>query len=375
MNLLPLLSSVSERQCHGRIIGAEREYEIHRNGARIDARQLWSTLEGLGAALDPGDRNARRGPSGGVLTTDGWEAEVVTPPVSLAPGFTHRVLEHASAGARHLQESLPRENELHGYSTHISVEVDDRHAAAIAKLIARRLSLPLMLALDRRGSPGLLVRPRHNRLEIGGEFVAGRQLRAAVSLAVAVVLLAERAVDDRSVRRRLRDLPTARVVPATERFGWFVDRRAFGPDLYAEGRKAILHRRARAILAGDALSALWDVARPHGAMVLAADELDLVDCVVAGTEPIPLDAPIDDDGPVDPVRTDRWYGRRDLDQVCVSVAAATWLQALLEVRSDERVRWLIVPGRALDAVLDGLDRGELAAEIASLVCRSVPTPT
>ena len=367
---LPLLRAIAHSQLSHRVFGVEREYQVHREGAPVDARALWPTLQGLGTRLDPGDARARRGAWGGILTADGWEAEVATPPLSLTSSSTHEVLGYAAAGERHLRRCLPADHLLRGYSTHISVEVDDRLVTDVARLIADRMAVALMLALDRPTSPGLLVRPRYQRLEIGGEFAAGTQLRAAVSLAVAVTLLAERAVRDRSVRHRLPPRLSARAIPARERFGWYVDRHAYGPDLYAEGRRAVLHRRRSSIVAGDLLEATWSEARPYGQTVLTTEEIELVDRFVDGSNPMPLDDPIDDDGAAHPVRSDRSYAPRSLDGICVTISAATWWRAILEVRSTERVRWLTVPGRALDAILDRLDCGELWAEFELLVSGS-----
>jgi hypothetical protein len=113
---------------------------------------------------------------------------------------------------------------------------------------------------------------------------------------------------------------------------------------------------------------LWARARPFGEVVLAEDELQLVDHVVSGRRPLPLEAPSADDGLVRYVPFDRNYDRRIRSGgIVVTVTAATWLRAALEVHTDESTRWISVPGRDLDAVLDALDAGSLDAELASLV--------
>ena len=364
---LPTLEAVVASTA-GRVIGLEREYGVVAAGHRVDARGLWPTLRDLGAALDPGDGRARRGPWGGVVTADGWEAEVAIPPVLAAAGCTRQALALAATGEAHLRATLPVDHALAGFSTHISVEVDDRRAPAVAATIARRFSAVLMLVLDRRASPGLLVRPRHGRLEIGGEFAAGDQLRAAIALALSVVLLAERLVVDRSARRRAGRAPDVRVEPARERYGWYVDRTAFGGDLYVASRAAMIRRGRSAIPAGELLAETWAAARPLGESVLAPEELTLVDDVVDGRVPLPLERPIDDDGPVHHVTPDRHYGvRRRPGALSVDVTAATWLLAALSIRRAESRRWLSIPGRALDAVLDAIDAGTLDAELAAVM--------
>jgi hypothetical protein len=353
---------------HGRVIGIEREYELLKDGGPVDARLLWPTLRDVGVALDPGDSRSRRGPWGGVLTADGREAEVATPPVALRPGATHRALALAAAGESHLRQVLPSSVVQRGYSTHINVEVDDRRAVKIARLIARRLAVPMMLMLDRRYSPGLLIRPRYRRLEIGGEFAAGSQLRAATAFAVSVVLLAEHAVSDRGLRKQLDRYPTGRIESARERFGYYVDRTAFGGDLYAAGRDADFTHGSTRFTAGDWLTDLWERARPFGESALGADELHLVDHVVSGRRPLPLENPTDTDGFVRYIPCDRNYDRRiRAGGIVVTVTAATWLRAALEVHSEDSTRWVSVPGRDLDAVLDALDAGSLDDELVGLV--------
>lgn len=351
-----------------RVVGVEREYAVERDGAPVDARSLLPTVAGLGRALDPGDARARRGPWGGAVTADGRHAEVATPPVTLGPGCTHHALALAAGGAAHLSVRLPVGYTLVGYSTHVSVEVPDRHVVAVARLVARRLALPLMLLLDRADSPGLLVRPRPGRLEIGGEFAAGEQLRAAMAMAIGITLLAERRCHLAGRLMPLAGTPRARTERAVERFGWYVDRKAFGHDLYRDGRATVIGRTT----AGDALARTWGAARPFAADVLAADEVALVDDAVAGRAPLPLEHPTADDGAPAPVRTDRDYGPRQHGDLRVRVAAATWWKALLEVDDGGGRRWVTIPGRALDDVLDALDDGALDTDLRLLVASGGP---
>lgn len=361
------LADIAERATLQRVIGVEREYSLFTGTTTVDAGAIWRGLPDLGVALDPGDPHARRGSWGGVLTVDGAEAEVATAPVVLEPGCTHRVLALAAAGARRLGDRLPDRVRMLGYSTHINVEVTDRRVLAVARLIARRLALPLMLAMDRVTSPGVLVRPRPGRLEIGGEFLAGEQLRAAVALTIGVVLLAERAIGVRGLVYRLPPVPPADVRRAVERFGFYLDRRAFGPDLYAAGRTTALPGRRGGETANQTLSAVWAAARPLAAAVLADDELHLVDELAAGAIRLPMERPESDDGPIVPCRDDHHYLPRSRPAGTVAVVSATWWKALLELSDTRRRCWLTVPGRALDQVLDDVDSGRLDAELAELI--------
>ncbi|WP_188943815.1 hypothetical protein [Nakamurella endophytica] len=284
----------------------------------------------------------------------------------LEPGCTDTVLAHAAAAERHLAAQLGG-HRLVGYSTHISVEVRDHAVVPVARLVARRMAIPLMLVLDRAGSPGVLVRPRPGRLEIGGEFAAGDQLRAAVALTVATVLLAERRIGIRRIAAP--GAPRVRPARATERFGWYVDRTAFGPDLYVAGRATRIGRAQ----AQDVLARHWSRCRPVARTVLSDTEVGLVDHVVAGLRPLPMEAPLDDDGPVAAVPDHRHYGERVRGVVTVRVVAASWWKALLQLDGGHgSQRWVTLPGRTLDPVLDALDAGLLDDELALLCRQSVP---
>lgn len=356
------LRAIVAEACRGRVIGVEREYGLRdARGDAVDARRVWDRLPDPGVWLDPGDPRARRGGWGGVITADGPHAELATPPVALAPGCTHQVLALAAAGERHLVGQVSG-LELVGYSTHINVEVADRRVARIARLLARRLALPIMLALDRPGSPGLLVRPRRDRLEIGGEFAAGDQLRIAVAMTVGMVTLAERSL---LLRRRIPHGPEILPERAVERYGWYVDRRAFGPDLYLDGRDT----RLGAETAGQAMGRLWAVARRMVRDQLSQNEIGLVDAAVSGARPLPLEDPVDDDGPVTPVRLDRSYAPRRRRGLEVTVHRATWWKAVLGIRRGDTERWLTLPGRALDAVLDAVDADLLDEDLVAIVRR------
>src|SRR5205085_12001219 len=120
-----------------------------------------------GAGLDPGDPNAHHLPCGVMITADGAEAEVATPPVALETGCTADASSWAELGEDVLVASLPPGTGIEGYSPHVNVAVAG-DVVEVAARFARHFALGMMLLLDRRDSPGLLVRPRPARLELGG---------------------------------------------------------------------------------------------------------------------------------------------------------------------------------------------------------------
>ena len=84
------------------------------------------------------------------------------------------------------------------------------------------------------------------------------------------------------------------MVPDPERFGWYVDRRAFGSDLYTDGRDARVTWGHRAVRAQDVLEAAWSETRALVAGDAEPAELAAVDAAVSGDAPLPLE---DDDPP------------------------------------------------------------------------------
>lgn len=346
-----------------RLTGVEHEYTVRsQEGTTVDFRRVIGTLDLDGRPLDPGDVNAVRGRWGGVITADGREAEVATPPVPHRPGFSDELAGWAAAGRSRLAVAAP-DLLLHGYSTHLSVEVADEHAVRTARSFVARFALPQMLLLDRATSPGLLVRPRRRRLELAGEYADGDTLRAAAVFAAA----ATTALSERRHHRRLPPKVGAAVEPARGRYGTYVDRRAFGDgggrvDLYTHGRGTPV---GRGLTAQDVLHRAWDAVRPVAEATSAADEVTLVDGVVEGRTPLPSEA--DDVGPfsvshrppVDPPTGRVVDVRHRPGDLVVRAVVATWDGTALEVRRGESSFVVTVPLDALDGFLTALDHGRI----------------
>lgn len=265
--------------------GVEHEYRVLTARGPVDARTIIDDLD-LGPRVDPTDPHAHRGPWGGVVTADGAEAEVATPPVLVAPSAVATVAALARRGRAVLDDALGDDRWLEGYSTHLNVSVPRRGDRRAAMRFARSFAAPLMLLLDLPTSPGLLVRPRPGRLELGGEYAESTDLEVALTFTIGAVLASRSA---RRVRGLALDID---LEPARERYGWYVDRRAFGADLYTLGRSTPLRfsGSGTTILAGQHLEATWVVVRAQLVGLLGADELAMVDAVVGSTEPLPRPA-------------------------------------------------------------------------------------
>jgi hypothetical protein len=271
----------------GTLVGIENEFSIFDGDERADFRRLIHGLPIDGVRADPSDPNAYRCAWGGVITCDGREAEIAIPPVDVGPGFTNRVLEHSERGETTLRALLP-DLRLEGYSTHVSVSLTARDDRRLARRYAQTFAPALMLLMDRISSPGLLVRPRPGRLELCGEYVDGVAGRGVVAFAVGSVRALVRA--DRRALAGLR--VRVRLEPAVERYGLYVDRRAFGPDLYESGRSSMLVqarvRRPRA--AQDQLADAWAIARATLTEDADASDLEATDAMVRGDIPLSCEA-------------------------------------------------------------------------------------
>jgi hypothetical protein len=364
-------------------VGVEQEWRVTVGDAPVDFRTLVRGVTHDLPRRDPGDPNAVRLPSGVGLTADGWEAELVTPPIGLGSTAPARIVRFLGEGRAELSERLWQQGhtaELTGFSTHLNVTCDDRHVVAAARLLAHRCSPAVALLLESADSVGLLVRPRRGRLEIGSDHLAGPQLEVAIAGVSAIALLCA-ASTGRGRRREpgsALDLPELdlEITMARERFGHYVDRRASGEDLYALGRSTVLRTAAgSSVSAGDHLKAVWQLARPH------AERRGLdptpVDAAVDGQTPLPCEATPDAAGaeadpPPPPLPPP---DLPDLDDRTrpfgtVQVAWATWnVTAWRCTGPSGQECFVVVPRADHVGFLSVLDAGELDRPLARRLAR------
>ncbi|HUH08437.1 MAG TPA: hypothetical protein VML96_11630 [Egibacteraceae bacterium] len=361
------LSAATPRGPTSTWIGIEHEFLVlDATGARVDFRRVIHGLRLGRPDLMPLDRNAYPVASGSVVTADNKEAEIAIPPTAVASGFARRLdgwaaFERAGLARRTAPMTLK------GDSTHLNVTLPpgvdpDR----VADLFATRFALGLMLLMDQQHSPGLLVRPRPYRLELGGEYAVGRTLRSAVAYAVGGALACIEAAASGS---------TAALPPALDvklergvlRYGWYVARTAFGGDLYSTGRStAVARASGESWQAGEALAAAWSVARHH--LGAHAGPADVAECdkIVAGSLPLPIEAHEEIDLRVSrPRRPRSEFGsalkarRRpmfELAPVMLTWQAAVFLVVDVNTR---RLAYVAVPGYGLNHFLRSLDGGSL----------------
>jgi len=365
-DLIEALGPVAGDPGPGGLIGVEHEYRLSGTGGRVDFRELIHDLPVVGLRLDPGDANAYRCQSGMVVTCDDEEAEVVSPPVVLRPGFSSRVAGWAERGRDHLAGLVPDGTDIAGYSTHLSAAMPDPLTSRVADLHARTFAPALMLMLDRADSHGVFVRPRPYRLELCGEYAAGVRLAGVAAFFVGSAKACAAALgDDPEAFGALPPSLAVDAQPATGRPGTYVGRRrAFGFDLYKEGRRARLPLAAGGtVTAQEHIERAWEAARLALGADAAKTDLDPAARIVAGSTALG----IEQDGPDEvcppmSVASSPFGGLlrpRRRPGFGVSPHIATWGFTVFRLDGRCRTAWACVPRSHLDRFLDRLDAGRL----------------
>ncbi len=345
----------------GMVLGVEHEYFVGRGDDAVDFRFVVHGLDLGRRWLDPGDTDAYRLPTGVMVTADGPEAEIALPPLYCTPGFARRAAHLSSMARRELFDPMAPNMTFRGFSTHLSVsgEIGDAFALRWAGIFAPGL----MLLMARPDSPGLLVRPRPGRLEIGGEYVVGKQLRIAALYMVGSV----RACLASSNPTDLPESISMDLLPDPHRFGWMVPRAGFGLDLYEFGRDAELKLESGSMTTAQTqLAACWKVAGATLGDDAGGADLREVDDVVYGEDPLPLRQETGSSSePANPGRPhlpDPYgqalepFARRGFE---AAVVMLTWRTIVFLVRSPDGRRqcFLALPGPALEAFLHRLKDG------------------
>ncbi len=284
----PLFRALGRPPPEQRLFGVEHEFGVFRGGDQIDFREIVHEIAIDGLAIHPTNDFHYLTRRGSALIADGRVAEIATPPLALDRGFASKTADWAESSRSELEAMLPGDLMLTGGSTHLNVSTLAEHNDRLAILFARTFAPSLMLLMDQKHSPGMLVRPRPGRLELCGEYVVGHSLVAASVFAVGAVGALQEYIQGRGEIPPFLD---AVLEPGRRRYGWYVDRSAFGVDLYDEGRAAPLRlAHGEHMPAGEYLRRCWELARPHARRHATAGEIGLVDRIVAGDADLPLEA-------------------------------------------------------------------------------------
>jgi hypothetical protein len=369
----------------GGLLGLELEFSVRSaRGSRVHFGSVIHRLALDGTALDPGDPNAYRCWWGGVITSDGAEAEIATPPVRTRPGFAARLQGWARTGEAELRRAVPRGVGLDGYSAHFSAAMPGKLNDRVCRLYAERFAADLMMLMDRADSPGLLVRPRPGRTELCGEFTEDEPLAAAAAFVAGSTRACAAAVRGPGARTALPPRLEVRLARAVHRYGWYVDRGAFGTDLHAASRRALLRRASGGTISAQShLELAWAAAREALADDAAASDLQAAEAMVTGSLPLPAEhgqpggapggqrgrdvrSPLD--GTVVP----------DTSRLCAQArpgytlrpVAATWDFTVFEATGPARRAYACIPRDSLPGFAAALEEGALDEAIAAYLALS-----
>ena len=219
--------------------GVEQEFELFAAGRKVDFRFLFpSVARGLGAVPFRNLGLAAVVDAGYMLACDDSEAEFATAPVELVgTGPVDLAAEVVRCRESMIDAVLARGiDEVRGYSTHLNVGLSHGGEVALARAVAQLVGPSLTLLLEGRSSPGLLIRPRPLRLEIGTEYVDDdAPLVAGIVLLAGAVAALERGPAALSAWPRAR---LERWEYGVMRGGIFLPHDAFGESIHARRRSA-----------------------------------------------------------------------------------------------------------------------------------------
>ncbi len=272
------------------LAGIEQEYYVFRDGCRVDFRDLIHGLAVPGLRIDPGDTNAYRLNTGYAFTADEKEAEIVPPPVAIAPGFASMLAAASRRGFDQVRAVVPSDYELAGASTHISVSFPGLDLDRATLLYSRGFAAALMLVWGPNSGEGLFIRPRPGRLEFCGEFIDGDRLaQAALFVAASVATLAPVLSGEIAPPPFLAT--TTR--PAPERLGVELRRDSFGDDLYRLGRAATVRLAGGGqVAANQYLRDSWGFVVPAATGIALPAELARLQAAIAGDAPLGVEEPL-----------------------------------------------------------------------------------
>lgn len=330
------------------VVGIEQEFSVLDRDNSVDFRTVIHELGLAQPHLDPDDPHAYRLANGSVITRDGAEAEIASPPIVIARGFAAAARSWAARETADLAGRLPKPLRLEGFSTHISVEVPEHLERQVAATYVTRFAAGMLTAMDGPEAPGIRVRPRHRRLELCGDYVEGQRLSEAVEYAAGSVAACVAAINGVAGRDDLPRPVRTLLRPAIERPGWFINMAAMGvaseaqPRITFEGSDSVSLAGHVAALRATARAALGRWVVDTGGSQAGVGPVDQV----AGTP------------------FSRVLGTRTRPGFALAPVMVTWPLVLFIVAESAGIRsskpaFIAVPRDWLSSFLDKLDRGFL----------------
>lgn len=274
------------------MLGVEQEFDLSDGENDLDFRTLFP--HAIARAQSVPFRNCDSAAlleAGYMLACDGKEAEFATAPIGLKGDGPLALAREAIRCRGHMVHLLRGLGvaEIRGYSTHLSVSVPAGREQELAEAIAATVAPALILLMEGRQSPGLLIRPRRGRLEIGSEYIDDPQQLAAAILTLAGAVHAYLFNED-----AWAEVPRLRIrrwVEADMRPGIFLPRDAFGESIYEGGRSARLDLDGGGrIRAGEVLAICTDMVLRELQHVVGAPALRTLSHLVDGTGSLQIES-------------------------------------------------------------------------------------
>ena len=175
-----------------------------------------------------------------MLACDGQEAEFATVPIDYQGDGCLRLASEVTRCRVHMLKLLHSIGvpEVRGYSTHLNISAPPGREWELATVISATIAPALILLMEARQSPGLLIRPRRGRLEIGSEYIDDTdQLAAAIVFLTGTV---QAYLFDGLLWAQFPRLSLKRWEEANIRPGIFLPHDAYSESIYAYGRAANL---------------------------------------------------------------------------------------------------------------------------------------
>jgi hypothetical protein len=179
----------------------------------------------------------------------------------------------------------------------------------------------------------------------------------------------------RNARTALPPRLTVRLARAVHRYGWYVDRNAFGTDLHAASRRAILPRASGGTISAQShLELAWAAARQALIDDVAASDMQAAEAMVTGSLPLPAEHGQPGDPPhgvpggdIRVIPRGGTLPQASAPRPCAHVrpgfslrpVAMTWDFTVFEAQGPARRAYVCVPRTSLPGFVDELDAGSL----------------
>lgn len=289
---------VSGRPDEGRPIwlGAEAELHIYCGDSRIDARGIVDALADKDRRVRfAGDPHAWIIALGHRVGADRSTLELALPPIAAHAEAASLISSRLISARNELLsklEQMPGSWRLAGQSMHWSLECAIPDMAVHA--LAPTLGPAWILLGEGRGTGGIYLRPRGDRIELCGDFIADPDYAAAYLAFVAgTYQAAMRALEAGEADRIPVCAALQRARAAGERYGLHLGPDAFGPSLARMGRATALpvYRGGSVadLPAQYLLEALYDFAKQDISSLAGMATGPLVEALVHGEAPLAIE--------------------------------------------------------------------------------------